>query len=187
VNVGGIEVTPADTSVTATQIIVPLPPGLQAGVQGAQVIHRQLMGTPPFPHRGVESNLAAFVLRPTIDPPNSVVFVAGSGPAPISGTITLSVNPAIGDQQRVVLLLNEFVPLTSPPQTVSAAAYSFVAPLRTPLSPPSGPPGSSQTIAIPVSGIKAGTYLVRIQVDGAESLLGVNATGQFDRPTVTIA
>jgi hypothetical protein len=187
VNVGGIEVVPADANVTDSQIILPLPPGLQAGVQGAQVIQRQLMGTPPVPHRGVESNLGAFVLRPTIDPPASVTFVAGSGPAPISGTITLSVKPAIGDQQRVVLLLNEFLPLVSPPQNVRAAAYSFVAPTRTPLSPPSGPPGSSQTIAIPVSGIKAGTYLVRVQVDGAESLLGVNGIGQFDKPTVTIA
>ena len=185
-NIGGAEVTPADVDVTDTQIIVPLPPGLQAGIQGVQVIHQQLMGTPPFPHRGVESNLAAFVLRPTIDPPTSPVFVAGSGPTPISGTITLSVNPAIGDTQRVVLLLNEFVPLTSPPQTTRAAAFSFVAPTRKPLSPPSGPPGSSQTIAVPVSGLKAGTYLVRVQVDGAESLLGVNGLGQFDKPTVTI-
>ena len=187
VNVGGIEVTPADANITDTQIILPLPAGLQAGVQGAQVIHRRLMGTPPVPHRGVESNLAAFVLRPTIDPPASPVFVAGAGPAPISGTVSVAVNPAIGNAQRVTLLLNEFVPITSPPQTTVAAAYSFIAPLRTPLSPPSGPPGSSHTIAIPVSGVKAGTYLVRIQVDGAESMLGTNSIGQFDKPTVTIA
>jgi hypothetical protein len=187
VNVGGIEVTPTDANLTDTQIIVPLPPGLQAGLQGVQVVQRQLMGTPPVPHRGVESNLAAFVLRPTIDPPASIVFVAGAGPAPISGTVTISVNPPIGNQQRVVLLLNEFVPVTSPPQNVRAAAYSFIAPSRTPLSPPSGAPGTSQTIAIPISGVKAGTYLVRIQIDGAESMLGTNSIGQFDRPTVTIA
>ncbi len=186
VNVGGIEVTPADADITDTQIIVSLPTGLPAGLQGAQVIQRRLMGTPPVPHRGVESNLAAFVLRPAVDPPASVLFTAGPGPATISGTITLSANPAIGNSQRVVLLLNEFLPLTSPPQTVVAAAYSFAAPSRIPLSPPSGPPGSSQIIAIPVSGIKAGTYLVRIQVDGAESILGTNPSGQFDKPTVTI-
>jgi len=79
------------------------------------------------------------------------------------------------------------VPITSPPQTTVAAAYSFIAPLRTPLSPPSGPSGSSHTIAIPISGVKAGTYLVRVQVDGAESILGTNSIGQFDKPTVTIA
>ncbi len=186
-NIGGIEVTPADEDVTDTQIIVPLPDALQAGVQGVQVIQLRLMGTPPVPHRGVESNLAAFVLRPTIDPPTSVVFAAGPGPSPISGTVTLSVNPAIGDAQRVLLFLNEFLPLTSPPAVVKAEAYSFIAPLRTPLSPPSGPPGSSQSITIPVSGVKAGTYLVRIQVDGAESMLETNAIGQFDGPTVVIA
>jgi len=186
VNIGGVEETPADVNITDTQIIVPVPAGLQAGVQGVQVIQLRSMGTPPVPHRGVESNLAAFVLRPTIDPPNSIVFNAGPGSAPISGTVSLSVNPPIGDQQRVRLLLNQFVPVTSPPQNITTEAYSFVAPRRTPVSPPFGPPGSSQTITIPINGVKAGTYLVRIQVDGAESLLGPE-TGQYDRPTVVIA
>jgi hypothetical protein len=145
------------------------------------------MGTPAIPHRGVESNLEAFVLRPTIDPPASLVFVSGPGPSPISGTISFSVNPPIGDQQRVLLLLNELVPVASPPQNIQSEAYSFVAPSRTPLSPPAGPPGSSSAITIPIRGVKAGTYLVRVQVDGAESMLGTNAIGQFDRPTVVIA
>jgi len=185
VNIGGVEETPADVDITDSQIIVPVPATLQAGVQGVQVIQLRSMGTPPAPHRGVESNLAAFVLRPTIDPPNSVVFTPGAGPM-ISGTVSLSVKPAIGDQQRVQLLLNQFVPVTSPPTNVTTEAYSFVAPQRTPVSPPFGPPGSSQTITIPIKGVKAGRYLVRIQVDGAESLLGP-ATGQYDRPTVVIA
>jgi hypothetical protein len=186
VNIGGIEATPADENITDTQIIVPVPATLQAGVQGVQVIQLRSMGTPAVPHRGVESNLEAFVLRPTIDTSAGVIFVPGPG-SPISGTITLSVNPPIGDQQRVLLLLNEFLPVTSPPQNIKTEAYSFVAPSRTPLSPPAGPPGSSQTITIPIKGVKAGTYLVRIQVDGAESLLGTNAIGQFDQPTVVIA
>ncbi len=54
------------------------------------------------------------------------------------------------------------------------------------LSPPSGPPGSISSITIPVEGIKAGDYLVRVQVDGAESPLGSDAGGQYVEPQVTI-
>jgi len=180
-NIGGIESTPAAVDVTDTQIIASIPAELKAGVQGVQVLHRRLMGTPPVLHRGVESNLEAFVLRPTIDPAN-VVFAAGPGQA-ISGTVTVSVNPPVGDEQRVLLLLNQILPAGSPPETVSES-YGFLAPSRI---PPAGPPGSSPTIAIPITGVKAGTYLMRLQVDGAESVLGADAGGLFNSPQVTIA
>jgi hypothetical protein len=155
-----------------------------------QVIHLRDLGSPPSLHRSVESNLAAFVLRPAIDPP-SIAFTPGGGAA-ISGSISLTADPPIGDLQRVSLLLNELVsvpppPLTSPPAEVLAQAYSFVAPSRVTLSPPSGPPTSHATISIPITGVKAGTYLVRLQVDGAESVLQTDAGGQFVGPKVTIA
>jgi hypothetical protein len=186
VNIGGIERKPAEANVTDVQIISAIPAELQAGVQGVQVIHRNLMGTPPVSHRGVESNLEAFVLRPSIDPAN-IVFTAGPGAQAISGTVIVSVNPPVGDQQRVVLLLNQFIPTSSPPSEIKSEAYSFVAPSRTPVSPPIGPPGSSQSIAIPIQGVKVGTYLVRLQVDGAESVLEADANGRFNSPQVTIA
>jgi hypothetical protein len=190
VNMGGIEkAAPADA--TDTQIILPLPAGLQAGIQGVQVIQLRALGSPPAFHRGVESNLAAFILRPTIDPV-SVTFVPGGGVPAISGTITLNANPPIGDLQRVVLLLNELVsmpppPLASPPAEIKAESYSFLVPSQITLSPPSGPPGSKSTITIPIKGVKAGTYLLRIQVDGAESSLQTDASGQFTSPRTTIA
>ena len=185
VNIGGRDATPASADVTDTQIILPIPAEIPSGVQGVQVIHRRLMGSPPVPHRGVESNVAAFVLRPSIDPAN-VAFVSGAGTPPISGTVTLKVNPAIGDLQRVVLLLNEFVAPSSPPLEIKSESYSFIAPSRTPLSPPSGPPAVSHSITIPINGVKAGTYLVRLQIDGAESVLTTDANGQFNTPSVTI-
>jgi Pvc16 N-terminal domain len=187
VSVSGVEVTPATADITDNQIIVPIPATLRAGVQGVQVVHRRLMGDPPLPHRGVESNVAAFVLRPTIENIN-VARLAGSGTAPRSAELTLTVEPAIGDAQRVVLLLNEFIPPTSPPQpfTGVAASYSFAIPSRIPLSPPFGPPGASNTVIIPISGVRAGSYLVRIQVDGAESPLQTDGAGHYDSPQVTI-
>lgn len=185
VNIGGVEKKPADPDISDNQIILPIPAELRAGVQGVQVIHRRLMGTPPFDHRGVESNLEAFVLRPTIDPTN-VVFTAGPGRA-ISGTVEVSVDPPVGDEQRVMLLLNELVPAANPPLETKGAAYSFLAPSRLPVNPPVGPTGSSQTIVVPVQGVIAGTYVARLQVDGAESLLNVDANGRFNSPQVTIA
>jgi hypothetical protein len=187
VSVGGIEVTPASAAVTDTQVIVPLPAGLRAGVQGAQVIHRRLMGTPPMPHRGVESNVAAFVLRPEVRNV-SASNVQGVGAALRSADLTVTVEPAVGDEQRVVLLLNEFVPPTSPPQPIArdVAAYSFNFPSRIALSPPIAPPGESNTVTVPISGVRPGTYLVRIQVGGAESPLGSDATGGYNAPAVTI-
>jgi hypothetical protein len=144
-----------------------------------------LIGTPPLPHRGVESNLAAFVLRPAIDAA-SVGFTGAVGPRPISGTVVITVAPPVGDQQRVVLLLNELAPPASPPAETPSESYSFVAPSRI-LSPPVSPPGSRATIGIPIQGVKARTYLVRLQVDGAESPLEADTNGRFNAPKVTIA
>jgi len=185
VDIGGTSVTPADADTTDTQIIVPIPADLQAGIQGVQVIHQLMIGSPPSPHRGVESNVAAFVLRPQITG-SSISNLLGTGIDPRSGDLTLNVNPAIGDNQRVVLLLNEFIPLTSPPQAVTPESYSFNAPSRIPLSPPLGPPGSTNTITIPIAGVKAGTYLLRIQVDGAESPLIGDGSGQYAEPRINI-
>jgi hypothetical protein len=39
-------------------------------------------------------------------------------------------------------------------------------------------------VTINIAGVPAGTYLARVQVDGAESLLTTNASGQFIGPTV---
>jgi hypothetical protein len=188
ININGIIVTPADANVTDTQIVITLPAALLAGVQGVQVIHRRLMGSPPVPHRGVESNVAAFVLRPRIESV-SVTNVQGAGSNPRSANVNLSVKPAIGATQRVTLLLNEFVAPASPPADpdVVPLAYSFNAPPRLNLtSPPGAPPPPNENITIAVSGVRAGTYLARVQVDGAESPLGADATGQFNSPLVVI-
>lgn len=188
-NVSGVEVVPADADITDEQIVAPLPASLRAGVHGLQVVHRLAMGTPPAPHRGVESNVAAFVLRPRITAPVAVANVVGAGAAPRSADITVTLDPTVGPLQRVVLLLNE-LQAPPPPAPAPALAYSFVAPTRlnlmTPPPPPAPLPPPSATITFPVSGVKAGTYLVRVQVDGAESPLGTDANGRFDSPQVTI-
>jgi hypothetical protein len=155
VRINGIEVTPAPGDITEAQIIISLPAGLQTGVSGLQVVHQMLMGTPPVPHKGVESNLIAFVLHPAITDKITISNLKGTGSALRSADLTIKINPTIGKEQRVVLLLNEI-------SSGEAVSYTFVAESRM---------SDTDTIIIPVSGVKAADYLVRVQVDGAESPL----------------
>jgi uncharacterized protein DUF4255 len=184
--IGGNLVPANQTEVTDAQIIASIPPATPAGVNGVQVVHKTLLGSPPVPHRGVESNVAAFVLQPRIE--NIGTSNLQSSGSLRSANINLTVKPAIGDTQRVVLFLNQFMPIASPPPDVDLMpdSYSFEAPTRRPLSPPTSPPGPSENITIPIKGVKAGSYLVRIQVDGAESPLGMNAAGQYVSPLLTL-
>ncbi|MFN2467001.1 MAG: Pvc16 family protein [Gaiellaceae bacterium] len=176
--VGETIVAPAVEEVGETEIRAALepplfPPGtLRAGVQGAQVVHLLELGTPPEAHRGFESNVAPFVLRSTLTS-TSVTNVTGSGTAPRSATATVVADPPIGKRQRVLLLLYE---------VAGGEAYSFQAPTRELDTDP---------VEIRVEGVAAGTYLVRIQVDGAESPLEVETApgpnqGRFVGPTVAI-
>jgi hypothetical protein len=182
VNIGGIAVPQGDLALADTQIIAPIPQALTAGVQGVQVIQRIDLGEPPLPHRGVESNVAAFVLRPQILSPIGVSNLQGTGTNPRSATLNIQVSPALGATQRVAVLLNEFLPAASPPQSgeMIPNAYSFTVSPQTGTSPP------AQNITVSISGVKAADYLVRVQVDGAESPLDTNAAGQYVSPRVTI-
>jgi hypothetical protein len=94
------------------------------------------------------------------------------------------VKPAVGNKQRVVLLLNEYSsgPLSPPVVTAQSLSYSFRAPPMAVLSPP----GPTENITIPISKVSSGTYLARVQVDGAESPLATDSAGRYDSPQVTI-
>jgi hypothetical protein len=157
VAISGIVVTPPLADVRDTQIRVQLPGGLRAGVQGLQVVQPQLMGTPPLPHRGVQSNLAAFVLHPTI---NRI----GDGTPDItvsSTTVTVRLEPKVAKTQPASLVLNEL----NPPDDRAARAFSVdAAPHNLPADPV-----ETDTLVFPIAGVVAGDYLVRVQVDGADS------------------
>ena len=163
VRIGTVEVNPPQltpTSITLPLAAVPAE-ALRAGVQSLQVIQRLSLGGEANGNNGgnnkIESNVAPFVLRPTI---TGVRAVYGEGDDTIGQLteIEVQVNLPVGKDQRVVLALNEF-------QTENAAAYLFEAPPRN---------ESTNSIAIPISGAKSGEYLVRLHVDGAESLLAVD-------------
>jgi len=157
VRIGQVEVTP--TKVEDREILLDLAgldaAPLSAGVQGLQVVHR----TAADPLRGTESNVVPFVLRPSIIN-ITVGELEDDGDDRRVGELSLSLNPPLLPGQRVSLHLNE--------QTDrNPFAYSFDEIKR------ATNPGEIRFL---LRDVKPGTYLVRVQVDGAESRLEVDTT-----------
>lgn len=175
--VGGLDATSQITSVSDSEITLTLPPGLRAGVHGLQVVQPRLMGTPSVAHAGVASNLAPFVLHPTINKK------AGGAPdiSVAASNVTVKLSPKVSKPQRASLLLNEF----NPPSNRAARSYSLdSAPHNQPADP-----DETDTLVFPISGVTAGDYLVRVQVDGADSPLEKDADPDnpvYIGPRVTI-
>ena len=162
--VRGIQVDPL--SVTADEVRVPLSTPtfpantLRAGAQGVSVLHPVMMGKPPVAHGGFESNVAAFVLRPRLT----------AAAAPDSTHVNATLSPPVGKGQRAVLLLNT-MPAATP------AAYVFA-------RPPAA--ADAATIGFELSGVPAGTYLVRVQIDGGETPVVLDPLDPAFGPTVAI-
>jgi Pvc16 N-terminal domain len=168
VRVGSIEFTP--TQVSATEVIFPLSlipsEQLRAGVQGVQIVHpaaallsqnRALSrSVEPRVFRGTESNVAPFVLRPTIVL-IEVEDAQGREDDPRSAMVRVTLDVRVGKNQRAMLLLNER-------SVIDPANYVFLGESRT---------DDRDELRFAVSELKAGEYLVRVQIDGAESTLQV--------------
>lgn len=183
----GAQELPIVASSTPTALVVGVPGTLRAGVNTVQVI-QQLRFDPEDTgqlHRGFESNVAAFVVRPSVKKrleggvavddvalTNHQVSPAGAH----SGTITVKVTPDVGPSQRVALLLNEI----SPPADRAARNATFEAPARDPDADP------TDTFAFAVRGLAGGGYLVRVRVDGAETDLVATAAGEYVSPRIDV-
>ncbi|SES75074.1 DUF4255 domain-containing protein [Geodermatophilus poikilotrophus] len=152
------------TTVTDTRIVVPAA-GLPAGVHVVQVVHRVAIGVPPLPHDAVESAGVSFVLRPAV----TATFepAAGPSPDPAAGAVVVEFAPSLAAGQRVVLMLNEHLdPLPS------GRTLGFHR-----LEPEAVPSAGATTLRFRRGTVPAGTYLVRVQVDGAESTLDLRRGG----------
>lgn len=167
---------PAVTIVSEFELTAQLPP-LPAGVHGVQVIHERVMGTPPTAHPGgVASNVFPFVLTPKIRKNGAYDIAVASPTSRVVGGIAyhsadlqIVIDPVVGKRQRAAFILNELT-------AVDAHAYTFVSGKRA---------ADSNTITIPVLDVIPGQYLVRVQVDGAESPLDL-AAGSYSDPRVTL-
>jgi hypothetical protein len=180
VSIGEVEVKidqtdPANT-VTDMEINLDLGSSLfagkafRAGIIGMSVLHPVMMGEPKVEHYGFESNIKPMIFSPTIT--NTT----------INGTnLTVEVNPKIGKTQKVAVLLNEFQPVGAP------HAFSIKAPDNNGIT--SDLLTETDSVTFPVDNVTPGNYLLRIQVDGAESPLEVSAVPanpEFNGPLVSI-
>jgi len=218
------------------EIRVPLPAGLLAGINTVQVSHwvdfsqvgepsgdrsESAAATPSELRRCFASNVAAFVLRPTIAKMNGSYEIqvladraawerefptanptdAGNRlTAPVQApAIAVHLNPSVKRTQHIELLLNEVV---DPSLERSARAYQFRHPallLDEAVVAAAGSPSQvpmeqqmSHTLVFPIPRVAPGQYLVRVQVDRAESPLFVDVDrnsatfNQYIEPMVII-
>ncbi len=153
VKIGDLRLTP--TSVSSSEIVVELAvvpaDSLGAGVQSLQVVHRQTSGV------GVESNAYPLILRPQILRCR-VTDLDRSEDHTRSAVVNVQVDLTVHPKQRVVLALNEFT--DQDPQV-----YLFERDAQD---------TDSRHLRIPVHGVKPGEYLLRLIVDGAETILEVD-------------
>ena len=176
VRINQVEIAPQQF--TDSEILLPLRlinnTYLRAGVQSLQVIHPQLppesaangrgrgrtqtAASTTVPTQKVESNVAPFVLRPGFVS-YELVDIEGTEEDRLTGEIHVRTNVTVGAGQRVVLMLNKYT-------TEEPVAYLFNS---RPIAE------ETRTPEFPISNIPPGEYLIRIQVDGAESLLTVDS------------
>jgi|GEM_PF-147417 len=138
-----------NTKIGLDLTVLPNRNNLRAGIQGVQVVHQKFDGPPPY---GFESNVGVFVLRAKFADEDISYD-------PTKEEVTIKVKPKIGRSQRVILLLNELV------------TNSVEAP-RTYSIPVASRKNDTDTLIMPIEEVeKRGQYLVRLQIDGAESPL----------------
>jgi len=156
-----VPMTVSDRELRLTLGSPPLAPeAVRAGVQGLQVVMPLSLGDPATPHRGFESNAAAFVLRPRL-----------SGPSAAGGALTLAVDPVIGASQRVQLLLD------GTPGSPPDRHYTFDLPARL---------ADTSMLTVPIPGVAGGPYFARLQVDGAQGPLDLDPASPTFGPLVTV-
>jgi hypothetical protein len=141
-------------------LTVPLPSDLRAGAVPLRVLQQVDLGDPATPHDAVASEVATFVLAPQIATPEPITVVHG-------GTLTLAIEPAVGDRQRVTLVVGSRA-VSIPPRSDDATH-------------------TSTSLAFPIpADLAPGQYLLRVQVDGSESALAVDGNGAYAHPRVKI-
>jgi Pvc16 N-terminal domain len=159
---GDTAMTPEGNS-TADRLVVLLTAAQRSGVLRARVRHSLDVGGT---ERDFEfSNSIAVTVRPV--PGVTAVIDAGGG---LPRRLQVAVRPAVAVGQVVGLRLNR--PGGGESSSIDAL--------------PATAPGPSGTVEFPIDGVVAGTYLLRLRVDEAESALTTDDEGTFTGPTVVI-
>ncbi len=162
--------TPQSTGPGGSEVTATVPP-LPAGINTLRVVQQVAVGAPP-PKNVVESNVSLFYLQPVIQQPTVGSVETGQGP-PVT-PVTVQLDPALESTQQVQLLLNE----VAPPAGAVPLSFTFDA---------SPSQISANSVTFTTFGTRPGAYLVRVRVDGAESVLQTDlGTGAYSGPVVTL-
>jgi hypothetical protein len=155
-------------------------PALPAGLNSLHVVKQVPIGAPPDKNV-VQSDAALFYLQPTIRRSTTgthdeliTIGAVNTGVTPPTRTVTVQLDPALGPQQKVQLLLDEL----SPPAGQPPLSFTFEArPDQI----------STNSVAFDTFGTRAGSYLARVRVDGAESVLRTDpVTTAYAKPAVPL-
>jgi Pvc16 N-terminal domain len=158
---------------------------LRAGVQTLQVIHPKLtdLNSAEWEH-AFASNVIPFVLCPKILSEVEIINLEYSEEGLYTVDLRIQVDLIVSAEQKVLLFLNERVIFSDiSHRKHNLAAYIYRANSRN---------QDTKNIIFTATNIKAGTYLVRIEIDGAESPLEVQSNSeieaydQFIAPAVVI-
>jgi hypothetical protein len=147
---------------------------LRAGVQSLQILHTIPKRLRFEPELAIGSNVMPFVLCPTIIE-IEVQELEDNRDGFYTAKLRVEVDLIIGTGQRVLLFLNE--------RSSNPASYIFISRSRS---------EESNEVIFPIYEVKGGEYLVRVQIDGAESPLEVdtnpdsNTLEQYVSPMVII-
>jgi hypothetical protein len=162
----------APKAVSEWEIKVELPRTLRAGINTVQVVHSFDLSAglrPVDPPVEFESNIAAFILRP------SVQF-----PLVDASHLRVEFDPKVGRTQNVQLLLDQ----VEPPQGASALAARIPAPTDNGIPDPN----QSETTSIDfvLSALPSGDYFVRVRVDAAYTALDLDPNSPDYGPTIKV-
>lgn len=149
---------------------------LRAGIQSLQLLHPTELLAKSSPLKMAGSNVVPFVLVPKVMSVE-VTKIEENLERLYAAIVKVELDLIVGVGQRVFLFLNER-------STSMEAAYIFSAEPRS---------DDSNIVTFTVNDVKRGEYLVRVQIDGAESPIDVDTQvgsqtfEQYIRPAIAIA
>ncbi len=153
---------------------------LRAGVQSLQILYPLVRSFTDIPSEPIDpnsfelgqhisTNALPFVLCPSVLGEVRIGRCEREGDQIVMAELEVTTDVMIGTRQRVFLLLNQRA-------SEKPAVYIFAAQRRN---------QEATTVTFVIREVKAGDYLVRLQIDGAESLLEVEAE-QYVRPRIDL-
>ena len=144
---------------------------LRPGTQNLQIIHYQFeQRNDDYITKAVSSNKIELVLRPKIVT-IAILNLTENWQQQCSGQIQIDVDLLVEPNQQVYLILNEI-------NNTESEDYIFKAQKRNELQ---------QSLFFVIDGIKAASYLVRIKIDNADSLLEIDPiTEEYCNPVIDL-